>query len=118
MKNLGIILLLAIAAGLAAVQAQEKGRVIRLESALDEIVPLDTKVEKVAGNLVHVEGPVWVHKGGYLLCSDIDANVINKWSPAEPRFPAEGRKASTAPPKSPAPQRPRFRSGREASLCC
>jgi len=83
MKNLGMILLLIIAAVLTAAQAQEKSRVIRLESALDEIVPLDTSVEKVAGNLVHVEGPVWVRKGGYLLFSDLAANVIYKWSPAD-----------------------------------
>ncbi len=82
-KHLGMILLFAIAAVAAAAQAQEISPVIRLESALDEIVSRDAVVEKVAGNLVHVEGPVWVRNGGYLLFSDIDANVIHKWNPAD-----------------------------------
>ena len=81
MKKLGIIILLcAIGAVLASGQASP---VVRLEPALDEIVPLDAKIDKVAGDLVHLEGPVWVRQGGYLLFSDMDTNVIHKWSPAD-----------------------------------
>ena len=83
MKNRGLILLLTLVALLAPAQAQEKGQVIRLDSALDEIVPPDAKLDEVAGNLVHLEGPVWVRQGGYLLFSDMDANVIHKWNPAD-----------------------------------
>lgn len=81
MKNAGIIiLLLAMGAVLAGGQANQ---VVRLEPALDEIVASDAKMEKVAGDLLHLEGPVWVRQGGYLLFSDMDANVIYKWSPAD-----------------------------------
>jgi len=81
MKKLGIIILLcAIGEVLASGQASP---VVRLEPALDEIVPLDAKIDKVAGDLVHLEGPVWVRQGGYLLFSDMDTNVIHKWSPAD-----------------------------------
>ena len=41
------------------------------------------KVEKVAGNFGFLEGPVWVHKGNYLLFSDIPANVIYKYNPSD-----------------------------------
>ena len=83
MRNLRIIFLLILAAGSVAAQAQEKSPVIRRDSALDEIVPADAKVEKVAGNLKHVEGPVWVRKGGYLIFSDMPDNVIKKWNPSD-----------------------------------
>jgi gluconolactonase len=60
---------------------QAGGEIVRLDPKLDEIVPSDAKVEKLAGGFGFVEGPVWVRPGGYLLFSDIPANVINKWTP-------------------------------------
>ncbi|OFW45003.1 MAG: hypothetical protein A3J28_06835 [Acidobacteria bacterium RIFCSPLOWO2_12_FULL_60_22] len=39
-----------------------KEPVIRLDPALDSIVPPDAKVEKVAGNFGFLEGPVWVRQ--------------------------------------------------------
>ncbi len=38
------------------------------------------KVEKVAGDFKFVEGPLW-NRAGYLLFSDIPANIIYKWTP-------------------------------------
>src|SRR5258708_39419439 len=61
--------------------AQDWSFVARLNPALSEIVPEDAKVEKLADNFGFLEGPVWVRKGGYLLFSDIPANIIYKWSP-------------------------------------
>jgi gluconolactonase len=63
--------------------AQEAGQIVRLDPALESIVPAGTRVEKVAGGFGFLEGPVWVHSTtpGYLLFSDIPANVIDKWSP-------------------------------------
>lgn len=81
MKKLGIIVLLS---AMGAVMAAGQGNpVVRVAPALDEIVPAGAKLEKVAGNLKHLEGPVWVRRGGYLLFSDMDANVIDKWNPAD-----------------------------------
>jgi len=37
-------------------------------------------VEKVIGNLLFAEGPVWLRSGGYLLFSDIPSNAIMKWT--------------------------------------
>lgn len=67
--------------------------VARINQGLSEIVPDDAQVEKVSGNFGFLEGPVWVRKGGYLLFSDIPANVIYKFSPAD-------GKASVAVPYS------------------
>jgi gluconolactonase len=67
----------------SAAFGQEKGPVVRLDPSLDALVPASAKVEKVAGEFGFTEGPVWVRQGGYLLFSDIPANVINKWTPAD-----------------------------------
>jgi gluconolactonase len=69
-------------AGVAA-HSQDFGEVVRVDAAADAIIPADAKVEKLAGDFKFVEGPIWVHsKGqGYLLFSDIPANVIRKWDP-------------------------------------
>jgi gluconolactonase len=92
MTKLGTILVTLAATLILAhgqqtgVQAQQTGAIIRLDPALDEIVPADARVEKAAGGLSHVEGPVWVRKGGYLLLSDMDANSIYEWDPAAGRL--------------------------------
>jgi gluconolactonase len=67
----------------ARTHAQSFGEVVRVDPATDAIVPQDATVEKLAGDFQFVEGPIWVHsKGqGYLLFSDIPANVIRKWDP-------------------------------------
>ena len=82
-KKLWVILLSVAATVSAAAHAQEKGPVVRLDPALDAIVASDAKVETVAEGFGFTEGPVWVRKGGYLLFSDIPANVIHKWSPGD-----------------------------------
>jgi gluconolactonase len=62
-------------------QAPAGNSVVRIDPALDQLIDPDAKVEKIAGDLKFAEGPVWVRKPGYLLFSDIPANVINKWTP-------------------------------------
>jgi gluconolactonase len=57
------------------------GPVVKLDPALDKIIAPNATVEKVADGLKFAEGPVWNRKPGYLLFSDIPANVINKWTP-------------------------------------
>src|SRR2546427_3153956 len=81
MTKRSIVLLSILALVLTIARAQNWNFVARLNPALDEIVPADAKVEKLADSFGFLEGPVWVRKGGYLLFSDIPANVIYKWSP-------------------------------------
>jgi len=57
--------------------------VIRLDPALDALISPNAKPELLKGDYFGaVEGPVWVGTGGgYLLFSDMAANVIYKWTP-------------------------------------
>ena len=57
-----------------------RARVVRLDPALDRIVPPAAVLEKLAGGFRFTEGPVW-HPDGYLLFSDPNANTIYRWSP-------------------------------------
>lgn len=59
-----------------------QGRVERIDPRLDAIVDPGAKLELLSDQLGATEGPVWVDSdGGYLLFSDMPANVIYKWSP-------------------------------------
>ncbi len=64
----------------AAAVRDEGGSVVRLSPALDEIVPRDARIEKLAEGFLFTEGPVW-HPDGYLLFSDPNANTIYRWTP-------------------------------------
>ena len=55
--------------------------VVRLDPAIDAIVPANPKIFKLAEGFQFTEGPVWL-KAGYLLFSDPNANAIYKYSPA------------------------------------
>ncbi len=52
----------------------------RLDPAIDQIVPKDAKLERVATGFTWVEGPVWID--GSLYFADIPSNSIRKWTPA------------------------------------
>ena len=59
----------------------EGGSVVRLDPAIDLLVPSDALVEKVATGFRFVEGPVWMPgQPGQLLFSDIPANTVYSWS--------------------------------------
>ena len=84
MRRLSTIFFSTVATIAVVTQAQESS-VVRLDSALEDIVPPAARVEKLADSPGpgHREGPVWVRKGGYLLYSDLGAKAINKWNPAD-----------------------------------
>lgn len=78
--------LFVVASGLGLVSAQTPtGRAIRrLDPALDAIVSTSAKLELLKGDYFGItEGPLWIQDGasGYLLFSDVGANVIYKWTP-------------------------------------
>jgi len=52
--------------------------IVRLDTALDEIIAPEAKVELLKGDYFgFLEGPVWVSDdAGYLLFSDVAANAI------------------------------------------
>jgi len=83
-KKLGVLsLTLAMLLTGAIFSAQGVGQVIRIDPGLDALVSASAHIEKVADGFGFVEGPVWVHTSspGFLIFSDIPANVINKWTP-------------------------------------
>jgi gluconolactonase len=54
-------------------------QVLRVDPAIDQIVPASPAIQKLAEGLVFTEGPVWIRQG-YLLFSDVPSNVIYKWT--------------------------------------
>lgn len=59
------------------------GRVERLDSTINSLIPADAKIEVLAEGFTWSEGPVWVDKGGYLLFSDVPENIVYKWKEGE-----------------------------------
>ena len=57
------------------------GSVLRVDPALDALVPKDATIEKVAGGFEFTEGPLWF-PAGYLWFSDVKGNVVRQWSPS------------------------------------
>ena len=55
--------------------------VVRLDPAIDAIVPPNPKIYKLAEGFIFTEGPIWVRDGGYLLFSDPNNNTIYKYTP-------------------------------------
>ena len=55
----------------------------RLDARFDELVPREAVVERIADGFAWVEGPVWNHKDGSLLFSDVPNNSIFNWKPRE-----------------------------------
>ncbi|MEO5960321.1 MAG: SMP-30/gluconolactonase/LRE family protein, partial [Opitutaceae bacterium] len=61
-----------------------KLEITRLDPALDAVVPVDAKLEKLADGFAFTEGPVWVPaNSGHLLFSDPNNNRIYRWSPID-----------------------------------
>jgi gluconolactonase len=64
--------------------SETPAQVIKKDPALDEIVPADVKIEKLAGGFLFTEGPLWVPRtedtDGYLLFSDPNNNLIYRWT--------------------------------------
>ena len=77
MKTLACLspLLAAAAASLCAAdfQVNNAGEFARCVSA-------DARVEKLAGDLGFIEGPVWLQSGAYLVFSDIPNDELKKWT--------------------------------------
>lgn len=60
---------------------QAVGSIARLDPGLDQIVPKDAVIEKIAGGFTFIEGPVWKAQDQVLWFSDVVGNVVRQWSP-------------------------------------
>lgn len=77
--------LLAGAAAAWAVRghAADGGTIVRLDPELDTLIDRDAAIEVIARGYRWSEGPVWVARGGFLLFSDVPANVVHRWQRGE-----------------------------------
>src|SRR5258708_17714391 len=86
MKKPALYVLLIALLAVCSLHAQLPGdqpAVVRLDPALDALVSADAKLDLVKNDFGFTEGVVWVDEGksGYLLLSDMYANVIYKVTP-------------------------------------
>jgi gluconolactonase len=70
--------------GASCARAQDKeppalGTIERLDPRLDQIVPREAHVERIADGFDWSEGPVWDRRGGFLVFSDVPRNTVFKW---------------------------------------
>jgi gluconolactonase len=85
---IGVVLVVSLV--LSVVQAQSPRespfKIVRLDSALDAIVPTNAKLDVLGERFGLTEGPLWIQEGknGYLLFSDRISNVIYKWARNSP----------------------------------
>ena len=73
-----------MAVGIVSAQESGQNAVVRLDPALDALISPSAKAELLKGDYFGaIEGPLWVDEGasGYLLFSDMAANIIYKWAP-------------------------------------
>src|SRR2546421_12414565 len=54
--------------------------IVRLDPAIDQLIPSGAQVEKLAGGFSFIEGPGW-RPQGVLWFSDVVGNVTRQWSP-------------------------------------
>lgn len=62
-------------------EVRSYGSVVRLDPALNDLVPQDATIEKLAGDFQFTEGPLWFPEG-HLWFSDVVGNVVRQWSPS------------------------------------
>ena len=82
-KLLLALLLFAVAACNSHAQTSADPSIVWLDPALDALLAPDAKLELVKNDFGFTEGIIWVDQGksGYLLLSDMYANVIYKVTP-------------------------------------
>jgi len=56
------------------------GSIVRLDPAIDALIPQDAIIEKVGGGFQFTEGPLW-RSDGHLWFSDVTGNVVRSITP-------------------------------------
>ncbi|UII80319.1 SMP-30/gluconolactonase/LRE family protein [Flagellimonas sp. CMM7] len=59
------------------------GKIERISSEIDAIIPKNAIIEVLGEGLVWAEGPLWIPEKEWVLCSDVKENRILKWSEEE-----------------------------------
>ena len=86
-KTLIPLIGLAVAATLCSAEVtsfqspfETVGSIERRDPALDKLIGIDAKLEKLAQGFDWSEGPVWLPEEGALLFSDVPENTVYRWS--------------------------------------
>jgi gluconolactonase len=76
------------------------GRILRVDPALDALVPTSATIDKILDGCIFTEGPIW-RPDGSLWFSDVVGNVVRRWHPTEgvkELFRPGGYDGSSLPP--------------------
>ncbi len=78
-----LVILLCVSIGTSTQGTEPKtiGQIIRLDPALDQLLPENAVIEVLGDGFAWSEGPVWIPSGQYALFSDIPRNQIVQWKP-------------------------------------
>ncbi len=77
------IALLPTSNAVSQTSAAGAGTLIRIDPAMDALVPANARIEKLSGGFAFTEGPVWHRRFGHLMFSDLRSNAIHIWDDAE-----------------------------------
>lgn len=75
-----LLILIVLFAGCSAKPKTGVGSIVRLDPALDAMIPKDAVIEKVGGGFGFTEGPLW-RPDGQLWFSDVTQNVVRSITP-------------------------------------
>jgi gluconolactonase len=67
----------------ALARAKTIGSITRFDPGLDAVIDANAPIEVLGTGYRWTEGPVWVKRGGYLLFSDVPANIAYRWKQGE-----------------------------------
>ncbi len=65
-------------------QSKTIGKIVETDPALRQVLDPSAAIEVIAEGFDWSEGPVWIKSSGFLLFSDVPANIIYKWKAGEP----------------------------------
>jgi len=77
---LPIAVLITVFACQTTKEVKTAGSIERLDSELDNIVSVDSKVEIIAEGFTWSEGPLWIEDKKMLLFSDVPQDTVYKWT--------------------------------------
>ena len=75
-----VLVALLVAAACVPDQGPGAGFILRVDPRLDDLVPADARIEKLADGFVFIEGPVWIWDASVLLFTDVRDNIIYQWT--------------------------------------
>ena len=78
---------LVVAAACVPDQGPGAGFILRVDPRLDDLVPPNARIEKLADGFVFIEGPVWIWDESLLLFTDVRDNIIYRWIEEEGASP-------------------------------